>query len=94
MRVLTHQKFANPMVSSKALEAVWNIAEALRIVAPNIETIALVKELIRKYKITSNRIFDAYLVATALTNDINIIASDNTRDFKNYEEIKILNPFE
>jgi len=82
------------MVSSKALEAVWNIAEALRIVAPNIETIALVKELIRKYKITSNRIFDAYLVATALTNDINIIASDNTRDFKNYEEIKILNPFE
>jgi len=76
-----------------ALKSVWAIVDALNIISPNPETIFITKELISKYQLGSNRIFDAYLVATAISNSVDIIATDNVRHFEGYKEIKILNPF-
>lgn len=93
LRVLTHPKFKNPMNYESALKSVWAIVDALNIISPNPETIFITKELISKYQLGSNRIFDAYLVATAISNSVDIIATDNVRHFEGYKEIKILNPF-
>lgn len=94
LRVLTHPGFKHPMNYKKALKSVWSIVDVLNLISPNINTIILVKELIKKYKVKSNRIFDAYLIATALSSSVSIIATDNIKHFRTYEEIKVLNPFE
>ena len=91
--VLTHPKFKYPMNSQKALKSVWGVADALNIISPNVDAIILAKELIKKYKLESNRIFDTYLIATALSNSVDIVASDNVRHLKVFKEVKLLNPF-
>lgn len=93
LRILTHPKYPNPMEIDKALEAVLKIVEALNVIYPQFETQHLVIELIKKYKLKSDQVFDGYIVATMLTNGINKIATDNERDFKRIIEIKVINPF-
>lgn len=93
IRVLTHKKFSNPMKVKAAAEAVYAILEPGRVVTPNETSLYLGLELIKKHNLTGNRIFDAYLAATALSNDIGVIATDNVKDFKIFEGIEIINPF-
>lgn len=93
VRVLTHPKFASPMSPKDANRAVWEIVGALNLISPNIESLFLVRELIDKHKLKGNKIFDAYLVATAMANEIFSIATDNVKDFKIFEEINVVNPF-
>lgn len=93
IRVLTHKSFSRPMNLTNALSSVLSIAKSCFIISPNQTTYHLVIELIKNYKIKGNRIFDAYLAATALSNGITSIATDNTRDFKKFKGIKLINPF-
>ena len=93
IRVLTHPKFSSPMTSKKATDAVWTIASSLKLVTPNEESLFLVKEFTDKYELKGNKIFDTYLVATAMTNEVFSIATDNVKDFKKFEEISVINPF-
>lgn len=93
IRVLTHPKFSRPMASSSAVKSISAIAEACQIITPNQKTYYLTLELIKKFTLGGNRIFDAYLAATAITNGIYTIATDNTRDFKKFSELNIINPF-
>lgn len=93
IRVLTHKKFSNPMKLKDALDAILIISESSRIVTPDRSSFYLAIELIKRHKLSGNRIFDAYLAATALGNDIDTIATDNTKDFKRFTEIKTINPF-
>lgn len=93
IRVLSHSKYAKPLTSAKAVSVVLDITSALKLVSPNIETFHQTLYLIKKYKLTSNKIFDCYLVATALSNNIKSIATDNAKDFLIFEEISTVNPF-
>lgn len=93
LRVLTHPKFASPMKPNEALKVVENILKACHIICPDEKTHYVTLLLIKKCKLVSDQIFDAYLVATALSNGIETIATDNTQDFKKFKEIKLLNPF-
>lgn len=93
LRVLTHPKFSKPMKLKDALVAIQAITESCRIVCPTQTTYYLWLELMNKYKLSGNRIFDGYLAATALSNDINTIATDNVLDFKKFKGLKIINPF-
>lgn len=93
IRVLTHKNFSRSMSLKEALNSVLLIARSCSIISPNLNTYYLVIELIKKYKLSGNRIFDAYLAATALSNGISTIATDNTRDCKKFKEIKLFNPF-
>jgi predicted nucleic acid-binding protein len=68
--------------------------EATTIITPTPESIFLVREFIDKHNLKGNKIFDAYLVATAMSNNIFSIATDNVRDFSIYKEIKVINPFQ
>lgn len=93
IRVLTHKSFSRPMSLKEALNAILSIAKSCSIISPDQNTYHLAIELIKNYKLSGNRIFDAYLAATALSNGITAIATDNTRDFKKFKEIKLINPF-
>lgn len=93
IRVLTHKKFSHPKRLKEALNATLSIARLCSLISPNQNTIYLALELIKKHELSGNRIFDAYLAATALSNGTNTIATDNVRDFKKFKEIRIINPF-
>lgn len=93
LRVLTHPKFSHPMETDDAVKSVSAIADSCQIITPNLQTYYLTFEFIKKFSLSGNRIFDAYLVSTAISNGIYEIATDNERDFKKFKEIKIINPF-
>lgn len=93
VRVLTHKKFSKPMRLKPALEAVLTIANSCRLISPNQTTYFLTLELIKTHKLIGNRIFDAYLAACALSNDIYTLVTDNVADFKKYKQLKLINPF-
>lgn len=93
LRVLTHTKFPKPMKIKDAVDVIFDLTRAFNLISPNIQTIYVAQGLIEKYSLKGDKIFDAYLAATALSNDIGIIATDNIKDFKIFEEIKVINPF-
>lgn len=93
IRVLTHNKFSNPMETKDALTAVLAISESLKLISPTQTGYYLTIEFIKLHNLSGNRIFDAYLAATAISNDIKEFATDNTKDFNKFKEIKVINPF-
>src|SRR5438477_12721456 len=93
IRVLTHSKFSLPMKPQQAIQAVMNIAQTIDIITPDNQTLQIALTWIKKYNLNADQIFDAYLAATAVTNNIKIIATDNTKDFKSFLEIQLYNPF-
>lgn len=93
LRVITHPKLPIPMHVDDAIEAVEHILKACRIVSPNWRTARIALELIKKYKLSSDLVFDAYLVATAISNDITTIATDNVKDLQKFPQVTLLNPF-
>jgi predicted nucleic acid-binding protein len=93
VKVLTHKKHPNPMTAQQALRSVLAISNNCMVISPNRNTHHFAIEIIKDYKLTGVRIFDGYLAATALSNGIFTIATDNTRDFKKFKELKIINPF-
>ena len=93
LRVLTHPKFPNPMKINEAIAAVDNILRVCDIITPDYKTHRIALELIKKHNIVSNQIFDAYLAATAISNGINTLATDNVKDLQIFSEITIINPF-
>lgn len=93
LRVLTHPKFAQVMSARNATDAILSITSACRLFSPNYQTIYLALEMIKKYKLSSNQVFDVYLAATALSNGVNTIVTDNVADFSKITEVKVMNPF-
>ncbi|MBI3103437.1 PIN domain-containing protein [Candidatus Daviesbacteria bacterium] len=93
IKVLTQPKYSHPMDSEAAIEVVLKITEGCQIIAPKPGTEFIALELIKRSKLSGNRIFDAYLTATALSNGVDTIATDNVGDFKKFKEISVFNPF-
>lgn len=93
LRVLTHSRFPSPMKTRDALEAIESILKGCVVISPDYRTHRIALELIKKHRLLADQIFDAYLVATALGNSIDTIATDNIKDFKKFTEVKVINPF-
>lgn len=93
LRILTHAKSPKRISQSLALTALESIASQFQIISPLPITISISLELVRKYQVESNQIFDAYLVATALSHDINTLVTDNVKHLGKFKEIKVINPF-
>lgn len=92
LRVLTHPRFEKPMPSARAIEAIDSIIKSCNIIGPDYKTHLVTFELIKKYNLSSDLIFDAFLVATAFGNGVKEIATDNEKDFKKLG-ISVFNPF-
>lgn len=93
IRIITHAKFPNPFSSKQGVAAVSAIADAITVIHPTLETKPITLELIETYKITGAEVFDAYLVATALSNQITTIYTDNIKHLSKYIELTVINPF-
>jgi predicted nucleic acid-binding protein len=93
IRVLTHPKFENPMTFKRAIKQINSFKSFCITIYPIYQTDRQAIKLIGKYKLTSNQIFDAYLVSTMLSNGVKIIATDNEKDLGIFEEIDVYNPF-
>lgn len=93
LRVLTHQKFPKPMTPSAAAAAVGSITKACRLVLPSYTAYHVSLELIQKYHLSGDKIFDATLAAAAIAAGIHQIATDNIKDFAVFEEVEAINPF-
>jgi uncharacterized protein len=94
IRVLTHPKFENPMPLAKAAKAVTRISEKAIIIAPDNKSYQVFLRLIEKYSPKRDIIFDCYLAATVLSAGIATIATDNLKDFRQFEELELINPFQ
>lgn len=93
MRVITHPKFSSPFNVQQATKALYTISSASNVVYPTKETQDIAFALIQKYSITGSEIFDAYMVATAVSNGCYQIATDNEKHLGKYKEIEVINPF-
>ncbi|MEX0896114.1 MAG: PIN domain-containing protein [Patescibacteria group bacterium] len=93
LRVITHKKFPQPFEANAAQTAINEITMHATVIYPSQTTLAINQSLVKKYHITGTEIFDAYLVATALTNQVTTIATDNTKHLRKYQEITLVNPF-
>ena len=68
-----------------------NITENFNILFPNNISMKIFIEMIKKYNPRGNRFFDIEIVSIMIANDIKKIATINYKDFKNIEEIEIIN---
>jgi predicted nucleic acid-binding protein len=95
IRVLTHHKNPTPFHPEKAVQAIDTLvgSKNILVLTPTRDTHILAFGLIAKYQITGLEIFDAYLVATALSYNVTTIATENTKHFEKYEEVTVFNPF-
>jgi len=94
--VLTHpQKLAKPYSASEASElcGLYVRSRNLAKVLPSKQTYLSALKLAGRTGVNSTKIFDCLLVATALDNGVDTIYTENTKDFKQFESIKIVNPF-
>lgn len=93
IRILTHNKFPSPFNPREALKAVNSITKQAKVIFPQQNTLAIFKILVQTYKTKGLEVFDSYLIATALSNGVTHIATDNQKHFAKYSEISVLNPF-
>ncbi|MBN1162790.1 type II toxin-antitoxin system VapC family toxin [Patescibacteria group bacterium] len=90
LRILTHPVFKKRLTVTKALNAVKKITDECTQIVPNISTRDTFYKLVKKYCIDSNRIYDAYLVATMLTNGVHLIATFDKKGFSCFDEVQIM----
>lgn len=93
LRVITHMKFPNPFSTTDAIDSLNSICLVAKVIYPTRETHDLALALIQEYNISGSEIFDAYLVATAISNECFEIATDNVKHLSKYREIRVFNPF-
>ncbi len=93
IRVVTHAKFIQPLKTEEALKNIEAIKKSFySFVLPTDRTHKVFVELLKKYKVVANQVFDTYLVAIALSNSINSIVTFNGNDFDKFKEINIITP--
>lgn len=93
IRTLTHPKNPKRVGLFRVNSVIDSVISQRVIINPLGETLSIARELIDKHKLTGNKIFDAYLVATALNWGVDMIATDNEKDFRKFKQIKVFNPF-
>jgi predicted nucleic acid-binding protein len=92
-RVMSHPVFPVQLSFATVVKSVEQLTKPMRMVYPNEETYYVYQRLVKKYQIGGNRVFDLYLVATAITNEEREIVTDNEKHLGIFEEIKVINPF-
>lgn len=94
INVITRQDLEKPLSLSEAIELVEEyINSDIRIIHQRESQINTLIDLLRSTK-SRKKIFDVALVATLKDNNIEGIYTVNTSDFKDFDFLKVKNPFE
>jgi len=91
--VITKQA-KKPLKTKTALGIISKIKKNKNLVFifPQENTYFKALKLAEKYQIKGSDIFDLYLVATMLDNNINTLYTHNLADFRNFSEISVFSP--
>jgi len=93
--VLTSSKrVQSPRLPEEAFREVekYYDAESLLKVFPNEETFKYLGELFQTHTVSQQRIFDLYLIATMVSNNVTQICTYNLDHFLPYEQIEVFSP--
>lgn len=93
--VITDKKrVEHPLSPSKAKELVsyYKNQPCIRIITPSAQTIDTITMLIAKHNPKSQSIFDCFLAATMIDNEVYEIYTANSGHFKSFTSIKTINP--
>ena len=93
--VATNERLFKPALSPKEatreITVYWTKSHFQRVV-PHETTLERLLGLLERHPVTEQRIFDAFLVATMLDNEVRTIYTQNVKDFQDYPEIQVINP--
>lgn len=85
------RRLSNPVSPKQALELVNQyLSSSFEIIYPNLNTNKIMVELLKKNGFKNGQVFDVFLIATMLSNNISHIATANVVDFKKFNGISIL----
>jgi len=90
---LTHKTFPNTIQTKEAVEKITLAIQPFTVISPTKITATIALQLIHEHNLAGNAIFDAYLVATMISNDVDTIATSNEKHFSYFSEIKVVNTF-
>ncbi len=81
-----------PAQATRELLIYWTHPQ-LRKIFPRDHTVERFAKYVEQYHLDGQRIYDAFLVATMLDNDVHTLYTLNTKDFERYPEVRVVNPF-
>ena len=93
--VTTNERLFQPALTAKQagqeIAAYWR--SEFRKILPKEHTIQRLADLLARHRIARQRVYDTFLVATMLDNDVRSIYTQNVKDFEIYPELQVINPF-
>ena len=92
--VTSTKRVKHPLAIHDAIKMITFYQTSFALISPVPETFITFNQLISKYHTFRERIFDIYLVATALDNGIDHICTWNVKDFSKIKEINVSSPSE
>jgi predicted nucleic acid-binding protein len=88
------KKTLRPLPAVEANKVIQDYLDSpFKIIYPKEGTIEELFELTSSANTHGGKIFDTFLVATMLSNNVNTIYTNNEKDFLRFREIKVINPF-
>lgn len=92
--VTNPQKINLPLIPQEAGRVIHDyLASPFQIINPHAGDFDRALYFSIERKIKGRRVFDLYLIATMLSNGIDTIYTANDKDFKDFSEIRAVNPF-
>lgn len=82
----------NPLASHDVRRYINLFTKVFHLIVPTRATLDIWVQMIADYHILRQKVFDAFLVATAYENNISTIYTENINDFRIYPNIEIVNP--
>lgn len=86
------KRVANPLSPSQALREIEAYRMMLPVLYPTAIAMDKLKDLIEKYQVKGQDIFDAFIVATMLEHGVDKIYTANRKHFEQFEEIQVETP--
>ncbi len=89
--ITSSKRVSQPITPKDALSLIKDyLNSSFEIIYPNFQTEEILLSLCQETNTKGGRIFDAYLAATMLSNNIKSIVTLNTKDFRDFPDIKII----
>ncbi len=92
--VTNAKRVKSPVSLNNAMQKVAIYAASFSLIVPTAQTLFTFSRLLAKHPVSKPRLFDLYLMATALDNGINQICTWNVRDFNGIDEVSVKTPLE
>lgn len=89
--ITDHKRVPNPLSPKEARELIKNYLHSpFEIIFPNKETGEILLSLSQENNIKNGGIFDVYLAATCVSNNVKTILTSNIKDFKNLTVLRVI----